>query len=656
MYSNVIPGMVGSVVAAAFMVFVFKTESTHSLKVIWFTVISAVMLLRIGDGLYWYYYLRGTQYDGQSAINRFVLGAVVTALLWSIYSVGFFDTMDETQFAVTMAVLCSLAGGSNTILSGHRQVAVLFVILLLAPVSIMAIFSVQTSQFYLGVLGLMFCGAMSLSGLRAANLVIDTIELRNENNNLIETMNVEIDQVDEVHQKLSDAYDRLNDANSSLEKEVERRTEEIQELSSLDPLTQLYNRSAFIKQLLLTVKKSSDRGHSIALLFIDLNGFKKINDSLGHKVGDVVLVEIANRLSAFANDYQAGRWGGDEFLMLIPYADQQTAMSVATALQTRISQPLDVMSNQLNLTATIGIAMFPEHTNDETELIQLADFAMFEQKKLRLNEPKMFTHDLFQSLKYVEELRNGLQDAIVNKQMYLCYQPIVCCQTKQPRLFEALLRWNFNDGLIRPDIFIPLAEQSGFIREIGAWVLNRACIDASQWQHSPDASVTVNVSIIQLQDDDFINVLDKALQTSKLAPERLHLEITESMFADNKEKVRATLDGIKARNVQVSIDDFGTGYSSLSQLQTLSFDIVKIDRSFVQNMHKGGEAIIRATMFIANEFGSQTVAEGIETEEEAQKLSDMGVDFLQGFLFAKPMPNDELRVWVEERNVSIASN
>jgi EAL domain-containing protein (putative c-di-GMP-specific phosphodiesterase class I) len=342
--------------------------------------------------------------------------------------------------------------------------------------------------------------------------------------------------------------------------------------------------------------------------------------------------------------------------MLIPYADKTTALSVATALQTRIAQPLDAMSNQLNLTATIGIAMFPEHTSNETELIQLADFAMFEQKKLRVNEPRMFTHDLFQNLKYVEELRSGLQDAIAKKQLYLCYQPIVCCKTHQPRLFEALLRWNFNDGLVRPDIFIPLAEQSGLIREIGAWVLNRACIDASQWQHSPDASVTVNVSIIQLQDDDFINVLDKALQTSQLDPTRLHLEITESMFADDKDKVRETLDAIKSRDVQVSIDDFGTGYSSLSQLQTLSFDIVKIDRSFVQNMQQGGEAIIRATMFIANEFGSQTVAEGIETEDEAQKLSDMGVDFLQGFLFAKPMPNDELRVWVEHRNVTIQAN
>jgi EAL domain-containing protein (putative c-di-GMP-specific phosphodiesterase class I) len=290
--------------------------------------------------------------------------------------------------------------------------------------------------------------------------------------------------------------------------------------------------------------------------------------------------------------------------------------------------------------------MLPEHTSNELELIQLADFAMFEQKKLHLSEPRMFTHDLFQNLKHTERLRDGLQEAITKKQLYLCYQPIMCLKTGRPWSFEALLRWNFDDTLVRPDIFIPLAEQSGFIHEIGAWVLNRACIDASQWQHSADASVSVNVSVIQLMDDDFIHILDKALSTSGLAPERLHIEITESMFADNKKKVRAQLDAIKSRNVQVSIDDFGTGYSSLSQLQTLSFDTVKIDRSFVQNLSQGGEAIIRATMFIAREFGSKTVAEGIETEQDAYALNALGVDYLQGFLFAKPMTKDDLSKWV----------
>ncbi|WJG08622.1 GGDEF domain-containing phosphodiesterase [Aliiglaciecola sp. LCG003] len=648
MYQNIIIGMFGSLIAAAFLVFGISDSNTYSQKFDWFVVMSLIIFMRFIDAMYWYFKLSGTDYDGNAAISRCITGAIATALLWSAFSVIFYEGMNEFEFAATMAILCSLAGGSNSTLVGHKLTASAFVLLMLVPISTRAALSDNIFHMYLGILGLMFSVAMSFSGFRAARLTLDTIKLRNQNTHLVAKMHQEIQQVDDVHKKLSEAYQNLNDTNLSLEQEVERRTLEIRELSDLDPLTQLYNRSAFIRQLNEMAQKCLARNNSIALLFIDLNGFKKINDTLGHKIGDAVLVEISSRLSAFANDYHAGRWGGDEFLMLLPYSDQPTAISVAQALMTRIAQPLDVMSNQLHLTASIGIAMLPEHTNNSLELIQLADFAMFEQKKNHAAEPRMFTPDLFKNLKEVEKLRDGLQRAIDKRELFLCYQPIVDCESKHPWSYEALLRWDFEGSLVSPDIFIPLAEQSGLIHDIGAWVLNRACIDASQWQHSLDASVSVNVSIIQLLDDGFIDILDRALATSKLAAERLHIEITESIFADNKKRVLAQLDAIQARNVQVSIDDFGTGYSSLSQLQTLNVDIVKIDRSFVQNIHHGGEAIIRATIFIANEFGSKTVAEGIETQHEADRLAELGVDFLQGFLFAEPMKNDDLRVWVQQ--------
>ncbi|MFA3792116.1 putative bifunctional diguanylate cyclase/phosphodiesterase [Aliiglaciecola sp. SL4] len=633
--------------AAVFLVFALDTPNTHSLKLTWLSVVALITAFRFFDWLYWLIKLRRTKYQALGARNRVVLGVISLSLMWCIYSVVFYESMDLTELALTFAMLCTLSSGANSALSGHKKTAILYTVLLLTPASCMALFSGVTVHVFIGCLGILYNISITFSAARAADLTEETVKLRNENTHMLEKMHQEIAENDAVHDELSQAYSQVIATKESLEKEVERRTDEIRMLSSLDPLTQLYNREAFIHQLSVTATKSIKSGHSVALLFIDLNGFKKINDTLGHKVGDAVLVEIAGRIGAFANDYQAGRWGGDEFLMLLPYADHETAISVANALLARISQPLDVMSNQLCVSATIGIAMLPEHTSSETELVQLADFAMFEQKKLHLSEPRMFTQDLFENLKQIENLRNGLQEAISRKQLYLCYQPIVKCKTKEPWSFEALLRWNFNDNLVGPDTFIPLAEQTGLIHEIGAWVLNRACIDASQWQHSPNASVSVNVSITQLLDSDFIWILDKALKTSKLQPERLHLEITESMFADNKEKVKAKINAIKDRNVQVSIDDFGTGYSSLSQLQTLNFDTIKIDRSFVLNMHQGGEAIIKATLFIAKQFGCKTVAEGIETEQEALKLSEMGVDYLQGFLFSKPIINDKLRRWVE---------
>jgi diguanylate cyclase (GGDEF)-like protein len=608
--------------------------------------------LRLTDALFWQFKLKNTKFNGLMAVRRFILGSLMTACFWSIYCVLVFDHVGVVELAVTMIIISGLAGGASTVLAGHKNTASAFVAILLFPFAFYALASDQSHHQMLGILAGLYGIVLFFGARKSAGFTKSTIELKNENAQLIKQMQVEKQEIDKVNAELNNAYSKLNQANNSLEEEVLKRTEKIAQLSNIDALTGLYNRSAFTAQLKTLINRSAKRDNPLALLFIDLNGFKKINDTLGHKVGDAVLAEIAQRLGAFANDYHAGRWGGDEFLIALPYAEKEAAVSVANALQTRIGQPVDVMSNQLSLTASVGIAMFPEHSTDELELIQLADFAMFEQKRAAAPEPRIFTQDLYQDLKGMQNLRDGLLHAINKRQFFVCYQPIISCKTGAPWAFEALIRWDFDGTLVRPDTFIPLAEQSGFIKDIGAWVLNRACIDASQWQFAKEACVSVNVSVMQLLDDDFIQILDKALLTSGLAPERLHLEITESMFADNKKRVKEQLVAMNQRNIQVSIDDFGTGYSSLSQLQTLQFDTVKIDKSFVQNIEHGGEAIIRATLFIAREFGSQTVAEGIETQEQATALRDFGVDYLQGYLYSKPIRNDQLAQWLNEQNAN----
>lgn len=648
LYTHCLGSLLGNIAASSLLVFGFDNPENAATKITWYVVMMTLLALRCADLAHWHFKLKNTTFEGAAATRRFTILSLATAVMWSIYCVLMFQKMEIVEFAITLIVIASLAGGASTVLAGHKNTASAFVAIIILPCAVVALMSDTQYHQILGSLAALFGIVMYIAARKSAGFTVETIKLKNEHAHLIKQMHNEKSEIDTVNQELSEAYTQLNKANSSLEEQVQRRTEKIAQLSNLDPLTGLYNRSAFTSQLKELLQRSHERGTSLALLFIDLNGFKKINDTLGHKVGDAVLTEIADRIEIFANDYHAGRWGGDEFLIALPYAEQEAATSVAFALQTRISQPVDVLSNQLSLGASVGIAMYPEHASDELDLIQLADFAMFEQKRAGRSEPRVFSHDLYQNLKNVQKLRDGLQQAINKRQFYMCYQPIVSFDTQKPWAFEALLRWKFNDELIRPDIFIPLAEQSGFIKDIGAWVLNRACIDASQWQHKSDASVSVNVSVIQLLDDDFIYVLDKALHTSGLEPTRLHLEITESMFADNKAKVRAQLEAIVERDVQVSIDDFGTGYSSLSQLQTLQFDTVKIDKSFVHNMEQGGEAIIRATLFIAKEFGSKTVAEGIETVKQAKALHQMGVDFLQGFLYAKPMPKDELNEWMKD--------
>jgi EAL domain-containing protein (putative c-di-GMP-specific phosphodiesterase class I) len=270
---------------------------------------------------------------------------------------------------------------------------------------------------------------------------------------------------------------------------------------------------------------------------------------------------------------------------------------------------------------------------------------MCEQKENAAWAPGMFTQELLTKIESSQKVLEGLQTAIEFNQLSLHYQPIVDSRRHIARSFEALLRWDFNGTLISPASFIPLAEKSGLIKEIGAWVLNRACMDAMHWPNADDASVSVNVSVIQLMDDGFIRHLDNCLQSSSLPPRRLHLEITESTFVENEQKVRFQLDQIQQRQVKVSIDDFGTGYSSLSELQTLPVNFIKIDKTFVDNIYGKGEAIIRATQFIARELNCQTIAEGVETKEQAELLLSMGIDYLQGFHFAKPMKHCDLLTW-----------
>lgn len=342
---------------------------------------------------------------------------------------------------------------------------------------------------------------------------------------------------------------------------------------------------------------------------------------MGHKVGDSVLVQVTQRISAFSENNSAGRWNGDEFLVALPYSDQDTAMSIAKAITTSIAQPIYVHGNELHLSAAVGIAMAPIHSLSATELIQLADLTMCEQKRCGNKQPRLFSNDLKEKITASQAILEGLQHAIERKQFFLCYQPIQTADEHKPWAFEALLRWNFNDKFIGPDVFIPLAEKSGLIKEIGAWVLNRACMDANHWQHAQHAAVSVNVSVIQLMDDGFIRLLDNCLRSSGLAPQRLHLEITESTFVENQTKVLQQLKQIQARNVDVSIDDFGTGYSSLAYLNQIPVQYLKIDRYFISaiDQNESGKVsqealkLVESTISRAKSLGKKVAAEGIET-------------------------------------------
>ncbi|MFT4938911.1 MAG: diguanylate cyclase (GGDEF)-like protein [Paraglaciecola sp.] len=645
LYTNTFAGLSISIVASSVLAFAFNNPQTKRFTLVWWFVMSLILIVRLADALFWKFRLSKSAFDGQHAQIRFSTGCMLTALCWTIYPLALIEQLSLIEFTTTMIILAALAGGSLNTMAASTRLSLSYALILLLPVSIYAAIFGQESRQLLGLLGIIYSAAIVLISKTSGKFVYDAIQLKNINTQLTEQIKNQQIDIARIKQNLLETAEKLNHANSGLEDEVKKRTERIFQLSNLDSLTGLMNRKGFTKELNQLIIRAKKTDNNLALLFIDLDGFKRINDTMGHHMGDNVLIEVTSRIKAFTDENASGRWGGDEFLVALPYSDVESAISIARAIITSISKPINVNANEIHMSAAVGIAMCPEHGDTAAELIQLADLAMCEQKRLGTNHPKIFSRDLKQQIEASQLFLDGLQKAIEKKQLYVCYQPIQCAKDNYSWSFEALLRWDFDGKFVGPDVFIPLAEKSGLIKEIGAWVLNRACMDASHWQHCQQAAVSVNVSVIQLMDDGFIRVLDNALRSSGLPAERLHIEVTESVFVDNEKKIRDQLDAIQKRNIHVSIDDFGTGYSSLSQLQTLPVNYVKIDKSFVDNMESNGDAIIRATLFIARELNCLTIAEGVETKEQAMALSAMGVDFLQGYYFAKPMRNDDLIVW-----------
>ncbi|KHT49793.1 diguanylate cyclase [Alteromonas macleodii] len=647
---NSFVGFLMTIFAFSGLVFFFESDSpsTFANKLQIWGVMVCVSLLRLIDALYWRTNLAGKAYNPRPALIRFSTGLYVTGCIWALYSVLFYSSMATVELAATMVVLAAMSGGAGTVLSPNIKLVGFYSTALLVPMSLCALIDASGKFFILGVLGLVFWFGIFASAFRYHRFFISTLHLKAKNNSLMEQMRIERCETVKVNKLLIASNEKLDASNANLEAEVERRTADLYRLSNRDPLTNLLNRNGFLKHLNNLIDTTRALDNSLALLFIDLDGFKQVNDSLGHKVGDIVLAEIANRLRNYTEENHLGRWGGDEFVAVIPYANVDTAKAVAHAMRSGVTIPIIANDNQVTLDATIGIAMFPIHGDSAVDLIQQADLTMYDQKRKQRGSIGVFNETLHNEIKREQRLCERLRLAIENSEFTVFYQPIIDVTTNSLSSVEALLRWNCDGENISPAVFIPLAERSGLMPEIGAWVLNRALIDLSHWQFKPGLAMSINVSVAQLLDDSFFKVLDNALSTTKISPERLYLEITESVFAIDKDLVTKRVSELVARDVKISIDDFGTGYSSLNRLQSMPFNFIKIDRSFIQNSSEESDTIIRATLLMAKEFGCKTIAEGIETEQQRQHLSQLGTDYLQGFYFARPMNANDLISWYNE--------
>ena len=388
-----------------------------------------------------------------------------------------------------------------------------------------------------------------------------------------------------------------------------------------------------------------------AVLFIDLDRFKQANDTLGHKIGDDLLVLVARRLGeVVSRENTLARVGGDEFVLLLDgISGSEEAAEVGSRLLNALAAPFDVEGHQLLLSASVGISLCPEHGEDLETLQERADRAMYSAKAQGRNQCAVFSSEVARHESLLKEIGRDLYKALPNGELQVHYQPLM---EKGAHLigFEALLRWTHPlQGPIAPSDFIPLAERSGAIVSIGEWVLGEACRNCFIWQTDAQRplGVAVNVSPVQFDEPDFPEMVINILRESGLDPSLLTLELTEGVLVKDVARARRQLAGLRQLGVRIALDDFGTGYSSLSYLTTMPADVIKLDRSFLNRDFSDASAVVESIIEMAHRLGLQVVGEGIETRAQSDRLFHLNCDQLQGFYFSKPIPSDAVRRFVE---------
>jgi diguanylate cyclase (GGDEF)-like protein len=444
-----------------------------------------------------------------------------------------------------------------------------------------------------------------------------------------------------VYKKFNKSLDRL-----------EGTLEKVMRFSNHDPLTGLPNRSLFFEQFKTKLINAEQHQQKVALLFIDIDNFRGIKDAHGYTIGDLLLQAIAKRMLVAMNNNKESlaRLASDQFTVILEnIKDQKSLYETINKILGIFSVPFSLQGIDIASTASIGVSLYPDDGEDVENLLKSSGVARYQAKQMGSNTYSFYTKEMDTTLAKQRTIETHLRKAITKGELVVCYQPKVNILDKKITGAEALLQWNNPElGRVSPAQFIPLAEQTGLIVSIGNWVLNESCKQTKTWHNQgfTDFSVAVNLSAYQFKTGDIAEQVAKALWDSELNPEMLELELTESLVMENLEKSLLMLRVLKTMGIKISIDDFGTGYSSLSQLRKFPVDSLKIDQSFVKNIHHENKqsddcAVITTIITMAKQLGLKVIAEGVETQAQFDFLKQQGCDLIQGYLFSRPIIAEE---------------
>ena len=437
-------------------------------------------------------------------------------------------------------------------------------------------------------------------------------------------------------------------------KQIEQR---LTKLAHFDSLTGLANREYFNITFTRAVEQADRRNQTLGLMFLDLDHFKEINDTLGHLMGDKLLVCIAERLKSCVRSIDfIARLGGDEFVIILDdIKTSKIATNIAEKILSALSNPVDLANTEVFISSSIGITLFPDDGDNVNDLLKHADVAMYKAKDLGRNNFQFYTSELNTKIIQAIDIKNDLRGAIGRNELTLYYQPKISIIDNKIIGAEALLRWHHPvRGMVPPNDFIPIAEQSGLIIDIGQWVIREAIKQAKKWQQTllPDFSMAINLSVKQFHNRDLIEFIETELGHSGINASTIELEITESLLMEKSDQEQDILKELSEKGFKISMDDFGTGYSSLSYLKRFTIDVLKIDRSFISDVMSNPDdaEIVKAIIVMAHALKLTVVAEGVESEAQMDFLKQLKCDQSQGFLVSKPIPAPEFEQLFREKN------
>ena len=591
----------------------------------------------------------------------YVLLVILTGLCWGAVAVVFFPTQTLEQRVFTMLVLAGMGAGSLPLLAAVRTAAVGYIAALTLPLA--AAFAAEGGEFswVLAVMLLVFLAGMVKTAGIAHRTVLQSLRLRQSNDALLAEA-VEKQRAAEVvaenlRQAISArerAEQKLHETNAMLETRIAARTADLQRLASLDSLTGLANRQRLRERLDHALAHAQRSGGEVAVLFLDLDRFKSINDSLGHDAGDAVLKTVAERLKVCVRRTDTiARLGGDEFVLVLDRLNRaEEAAEIAQKILAALYEPVVLPQQPLHVGASVGISRYPEDGNTVEILLKHADLALQRAKNQGRRQFCFYTAALNATLGERLRLEAELHQALVERTLVPYYQPIVDLRSGALASVEVLLRWPHpSRGLLGAETFIPLAEETGLIVPVGDWVLRAACEQLREWQAQQLAPLTVavNLSARQFLQANLVEQVARCLTETGVSASALKLEVTETMIMQDLQRTHEILQALKKLGIRLAVDDFGTGYSSLSYLKRLPLDELKVDRSFLPDVtiEPNDAMIVTAVIQLAHNLGLSVTIEGVETDAQLAFVRTREADYVQGHYLARPMSAAAMTGWLQ---------